>query len=126
MRLPLHVLGPYLVTLGLIVWLFTVASADAKVKLTLESSHYQFEPAYARIKVTVEPDPGNRGLTVAAISDGFETSSYEKLDGAAARRTRWVEFKSIPEGQYDLIAQVGRADRHVWRAQTTMTVLSPQ
>lgn len=122
LRLPL--LGAVLLTVGALVWLASVALQDAKLRIAVEGAKIQFEPGYIRLRVRVEPEKANRGLMVAAISDGFETSSYEQLEGNRSPRTRWFTFRDVPAGEYAIIARVDRGAEPVWYARTALTVLA--
>ena len=99
-------------------------AADDPVEITVEGGRMSLEPAWIRMRVRVERDPANRGLTVSAASEEFFTSSYEELHGATARRTRWVEFKHVPAGEYLLLAIVDRSPEETWRAATTFVVIA--
>lgn len=54
----------------------------------------------ARLRVTVEPNKVNRGLWTAIEASGYATAHYEQIDGPGAPKTRWVEFKDLPDGNY--------------------------
>lgn len=108
MNLRLHLLTPLLLTMGALAWLAHMVIEEAPVRVFLEGPRVQFEPGAIRVRVRVEPHPDNRGLTVAAISEGYSRSSFEQLEGAASPRTRWVSYPDIPAGEYDIIAQLSR------------------
>ena len=106
------------------LWLILSAIAkEPRVRVTVESGVYAFEPAFVRLRVTVVPDAANRALTIALISDGFETSSLEELPGEQAPRTRWVQYRDVPAGSYTVSAVVHRPDDRSWRAGATLTIL---
>jgi len=96
------------------------------VTVTVESGYFVFEPAWIRLRVRVEPEAENRGLTVALHGDDYDTSSYEQLDGDHAPRTRWVTFKDVPAGVYTVTAIVERAEGRPWRATAGVTVMGRQ
>ena len=56
--------------------------------------------ATARLRVMVDPSTANRGLWVAIEASGYAAASYQQLEGAQSPRTRWVEFKDLPDGAY--------------------------
>lgn len=118
-----HALLPIMLTIIGLAYAYHLAVADAQVRIAVESGYYLSEPAYIRLRVTVQPDPANRGLTVAAVSANFETSSYEQLDGASAPRTRWRDWRDIPAGEYVVVADVDRSPQRPWRATTRFTVV---
>jgi hypothetical protein len=65
-----------------------------------------FAPAFLRVRVHVEPNAANRTLTITADSDGYYRSSLIELEGGTSARTFFIEFKSVPAGQYQLSAVV--------------------
>ena len=123
MNLRLYLLIPICLTILVLAWLFAAAVQDARLRIAVEGGYYQMEPAWIRVRVSVDPDAANRGLLVAAISDGFETSSYEQLEGTASPLTRWKTFKDVPAGTYALIARVDRGHALTWYARTSVTVI---
>ena len=118
--LRLHVLLPALLAVCGLAYVYHLAVAAAPVQIAVEGARVQFEPGVVRVRVRVVPHAVNRGVTVAAISEGFTRSSYEQLDGLQAPITRWIEWRDIPAGEYDVIAHLsptGAEDR------TTVSVL---
>ena len=106
-------------------WLaFSALANEPRVQIALEGPRYQYEPATIRIRITVERDPANRALTVALISEGFETSSLEELAGVDAPRTRWITYRDVPSGGYTVLAEVQRPSKGLLRAVERVTVLS--
>ena len=65
-----------------------------------------FAPSPLRVRVRVEPDIENRSLTVTADSGSFYRSSEIPLEGDRAPKTIELEFRSVPEGEYDIISVV--------------------
>ena len=105
------------------LWLALAGFSHEPVSIAVEGSRYQYEPATVRLRVRVERDPANRALTVALVSDGFERSSLEQLDGTAAPLVRWVEYRDVPFGVYSAVAVVQRTEKGLLRAEDTLTVL---
>lgn len=101
-----------------------VVLLSGPVRVVVEGGHYRYEPAYIRLKITVEPHAANRGLWVQADSGSFATSSYEQLEGEASSRTRWVVWKDLPAGAYTVTATVDRGAERSWHGQAGFTVLS--
>lgn len=62
--------------------------------------------AVVRLRITVEPNPANREMWVAIEASGYAAASFEQLDGTSAPRTRIVEFKGVPDGEYSAYARV--------------------
>ena len=63
-------------------------------------------PSPLRVRVRIEPSAENRSLTVSADSGGFYRSSEIQLDGERAPKTIEVEFREVPEGDYDILGVV--------------------
>jgi hypothetical protein len=93
------------------------------VRITVEGARFPFEPAYVRVRVTVEPDPDNRGLWIGLASVGDVVhGSYEQLEGDRSPRTRWREFKHVEAGAYVAYAVIERVDGTRAEARDTVTV----
>jgi hypothetical protein len=65
-----------------------------------------FAPSPLRVRVRVEPHAENRSLTIVADSGNFYRSSEIPLEGDRAPRTIELEFRSVPEGEYDIFGIV--------------------
>lgn len=105
------------------LWVLLVARQHATLRVIVEGGHVRAAPAWIRLRVQVAPDPLNRWLTVAIVSDGFGRSSLEQLDGARAPRTRWVEYPDVPAGVYTVQAIVARPPQRPWRAHAGFQVV---
>jgi len=75
--------------------------ADPLLKLRV-SPALSAAPATVRIRLTVAPDVANRAVTVSAVSEDFVRSSQVPLEGDQAPRTIFVEYPSLPAGQYEV------------------------
>jgi hypothetical protein len=62
-----------------------------------------FAPSILRIQVGIEPSMENRSLEVIANADEFYRSSEIQLDGDRAPATINFEFRSVPEGKYQVV-----------------------
>lgn len=117
-----------MVALRVAVLLLAVGSvlcaSEPGMAVVVENGHFAREPAWIRVRVRVDRDSANRGLTVAALSEGFERHSYEQLDGLLAPRTRWVEWPDVPAGEYLVVAVVNRGALPVWRATARINVIA--
>ena len=103
---------------------FAYAVADnAPVQIALEGPRVQFEPATIRLRIRILPHASNRGLTVAAISEGFARSSWEDLPGANAPITRWVEYRYVPAGHYTIQVILARSDGTARNSNDSLIVL---
>jgi hypothetical protein len=71
-----------------------------------------FAPASLVIRTTIEPDPYNRAVEIVADSEQFYRSSLVQLDGERAARTRNLEFRSLPPGEYEVKATLIGLDGH--------------
>ena len=85
----------------------TPTHVDARSRLQLRISSY-FLPAGSDLSVVVrvEPEEENRELTVFVDSGDYFRSSMEQLEGADAARAHQFRFKSLPAGQYSLVARL--------------------
>ena len=107
----LRLLAPLMLTIAALVWLGHVAIQQAQVQIIVEGGRIHFEPATFRLRIRVEPHQDNRGLTAAAIADGFIIrSSYEQLDDSSPR-TRWIDWPDMPAGEYAVLAQLTRTQQ---------------
>src|SRR3989442_1174304 len=80
-------------------------SPQGKAPLTLRvSPTVSFAPATVVIRASIEADPGNRSIEVSAESEDFYRSSEIPLNGDQAPRTNSFEFRSLPGGEYQVIA----------------------
>ena len=96
-----------------------------EVQIAVEGGRMRMEPAYIRLRVTVEPHQDNRGLWVGLVDgDYVAASSYEGLEGGRSPRTRWREFKDMGAGNYDAFVVLERVDGSRIEARDRVTVLS--
>lgn len=109
--------------LAMLACVLQTATLRAEPSLTVMVEGGRQEPGFVRLRIRVEPDDSNRALVVAAWSPDIETSSYEQLDGVRARRTRWIEWRDLPAGTYDVVAVVHRPPARSWRATAGFVVL---
>ena len=110
-NLRLHLLVPLCLTCTTLVWLAATAIQQAQIQIAIEGGRVQFEPAHFRLRIRIEPHQDNRGLTAAAIADGFIIrSSYEQLDDSSPR-TRWIDWPDMPAGEYAVLAQLTRTQQ---------------
>jgi hypothetical protein len=68
------------------------------------------EPASLKIVAIVAADDRNRGLEIIADSKGYMRSSHIQLDGRDAQRVWDVEFRDVPQGNYDIIGVLSGTD----------------
>jgi hypothetical protein len=68
------------------------------------------EPARITVRVSIEPNPDNRGLEVVAESATFFRSSYLQLEGDRAARTNVFQYRDLPAGDYNVRVVVLDAD----------------
>ena len=107
------------------LWLVLSAWAnEPRVSIAVEGARVQFEPGQIRLRIRVERDKYNRALTVALVSDGFERSSLEQLEGESSPLVRWVDYRDVPAGEYVVIAIVHRPEDRPIRAEDRLQVLS--
>jgi hypothetical protein len=63
-----------------------------------------FAPANLVVRATIENDAKNRAVEIVAESESFYRSSEIQLDGDRAPRTTSFEFRSLPQGVYEVRA----------------------
>ena len=68
--------------------------------------HYFSAPATVIVNVAVEPGNRNYKLVLEADSERFFRSSEIELSGASDKRIHTMQFKNLPEGEYELRAEV--------------------
>ena len=85
--------------------ILTAAGVGANDKLAMRvSPAVAFAPATLRVQTTIESDAANRSIEIIAESEEFYRSSEMQLDGEAAPRTTYFQFRSLPTGQYSVRA----------------------
>lgn len=85
--------------------ILTAADVNANDKLSIRvSPAVAFAPATLRVQTTIEVDAANRSIEIIAESEEFYRSSEMQLDGDAAPRTTYFQFRSLPTGQYSVRA----------------------
>jgi hypothetical protein len=83
----------------------TTTVVGAKEPLSMQvSPAMAFAPANLVIRTRLEPDANNGAIEVVAESGEFYRSSLIQLEGDRAPRTTTFEFRSVPEGQYEVTA----------------------
>ena len=68
------------------------------------SPHQSFAPASLVVRVHITPDIDNRALEDVAESADYYRSSRIQLDGDDGPATSLLEFRSLPDGNYDIRA----------------------
>jgi hypothetical protein len=63
-----------------------------------------FAPANLIVRATIENNASNRSVEIVAESEDFYRSSEMQLDGDHAPRTTVFEFRSLPQGTYEVRA----------------------
>ena len=80
-------------------------SAEQIVEIRVRG-HYYSAPATVIVNVAVQPDAANHKLLIEAESERFVRSSVIELEGEGDKRIHTIQFKSLPEGEYILRAEV--------------------
>ena len=84
----------------------------ARERLTLRVyPSVSFAPANLVVRAMVEADANNRAIEIVAESADFYRSSQIELDGDKAPRTTMFEFRSLPQGTYEVRANLIGAGR---------------
>src|SRR5262245_52033409 len=105
--------------------LMIAAPVGGSEPLTLRVSPMQsFAPANLYIRLSIEPNADNRVVSVVAESEDYYRSSEVALEGEQGPRTVIVQFRSVPEGQYQIRSVVGNAQgKEVAAARQNINVL---
>ena len=105
--------------------LMIAAPVGGSEPLTLKVSPTQsFAPANLYIRLSIEPNANNRVVSVVAESEDYYRSSEVALEGEHGPRTVIVQFRSVPEGQYEIRSAVGNAlGKEVASARQNINVL---
>ena len=89
----------------------TTLSLGAGERITMKvSPAVAFAPANLVVRTTIEADAGNRAVEIVAESADFYRSSEMQLEGDRAARTTTFEFRSLPQGTYEVSAKLFGAD----------------
>ena len=88
-----------------IALLFAMVATGANEKLTLlVTPNVSSAPSTVIARAYVEPDADNRRLRVEADSGSFYRSSEVQLDGEKAPMLTEFRLKSLPSGEYTVMA----------------------
>jgi hypothetical protein len=90
-------LAPLLIVAG------TPAIANESLSLTV-SPRRAFAPASVNVRVRIAPDADNRAIAISASSAQYFRSSEMPLEGDRAPRTIELQFRDIPDGNYEVFA----------------------
>ena len=96
-------------------------SAEQIVEIRLRG-HYYSAPATVTVNIAIRPDDANYKLLIEAESDRFARSSVIELEGKADKRIHTVQFRSLPEGEYILRAEVRSRTEVRGQTQQQLTV----
>jgi hypothetical protein len=96
---------------GLCVAVALPVSGGDRMTMTVTPAQ-AFAPSPLRVRVRIEPSAENRTLTITADSAGFYRSSEIPLEGDRAPRTIELEFRGVPEGEYDITGVVKDSTGH--------------
>lgn len=107
---------------GVSVAIIGLASLS-RAELAVDVRRYHAAPAQISLLVRVQRDQANRQLIVIADSGEFARRSDEQLDGAAAPSVRWIRWRDMPAGDYEVLAVVDRGAERPWRARAWFTVI---
>src|SRR5262249_24855657 len=105
--------------------LMTSAPVVGSEPLTLKVSPMQsFAPANLYIRLSIAPNANNRVVSIVAESEAYYCSSEVALEGEQGPRIVIVQFRSVPEGQYEIRTAVGNAlGKEVATARQNINVL---
>jgi hypothetical protein len=95
---------------GILLFMATLpAGAGDRMALKV-SPAVAFAPANLIVRTMIEADAKNRAVEIVAESTDFYRSSEVQLDGEHAPRTTTFEFRSLPQGVYEVKATLLASD----------------
>ena len=90
-----------------ILMLTTTLPLGAGERITIKvSPAVSFAPANLIVRTMIVADADNRAVEIIAESTDFYRSSEIQLDGDKAPRTTMFEFRSLPQGTYEVRANL--------------------
>src|SRR5438093_505714 len=107
-----HLAGCLIVTMTVLGFLAHAVFSNPKPPPPLRlivSPHIAFAPSDVIVTVRLSPDASDRLLRVQIDSGEFYRSSDWTIDGAESPKVYRVAWKDIPDGEYEVRAQVGNA-----------------
>ena len=102
--------------------LMTSGRASQVVEINVRG-HYFSAPATVIVNVAVEPGEQNYKLVIEADSERFFRSSEIELTGVSDKRIHTMQFKNLPEGEYELRAEVRSRRDILGKAMRAVTVM---
>jgi hypothetical protein len=87
--------------IGFVILISGAVGANDRLAMKV-SPAVAFAPANLNVQATIEADPGNRSIEIIAESPEFFRSSEIQLDGESAPRTTFLQFRSLPTGEYSV------------------------
>ena len=94
---------------GLMIAASSITNAKEPVSIRVTPT-IGFAPADLNVRISVQPDAGNRALEFVADSETFYRSSLVQLEGDRAPITTMLSLHGLPRGEYVLLAVVIGAD----------------
>jgi hypothetical protein len=73
-------------------------------------------PANVEIRATFTRHPDNRKISIIAESQDYYRRSEIDLEGSATPQTYVIQYRDLPEGQYQIVAVLETADGQTVRA----------
>jgi hypothetical protein len=90
-----------------ILMLTTTLPLGAGERITIKvSPAVSFAPANLIVRTMIAADADNRAVEIIAESPDFYRSSEIQLEGDKAPRTTMFEFRSLPQGTYEVRANL--------------------
>ena len=100
-------------------------AGTAALSLTLRPAACQTGCA-ARARVTIQPHPDNRWLTLSFDSPEFRRSSGVSLEGEQADRFHSLAVEGLPSGNYLVQARLRRSTGEVLVKELSLVVKGPR
>ena len=97
----------HVVALSVLVMVIALPSITAAPIVAIRlNTRFALAPASVRVMVVVEPHAANRTLRVELDGDGMFSASDITLEGIGEKRVHELYFKSVPAGNYTIMAAV--------------------
>ena len=106
--------------LPLLIALFS----EPAITMHLNPAYHAFEPVDVTVTVRAEPLASDRELHVVLDGPSFFRSTSYGLEGEQAPKTHRIAWRSVPAGEYQVIASIGPPGRVRARVIRELRILS--
>jgi hypothetical protein len=109
--------------LSMLAWCPTLGLAADEALSVVASPSLSPAPALIRLLVRVERDSANRSLLIEMNSPALFRSSLITLEGKSAQAVYFLEFDSLPAGDYTVTVALNRDNGQTTIAEDTFRVV---